>query len=431
MERLAKPRALPRFAREPLPKRFCNFERLIDTMEARGLDGIALASRNNVFYLTGFNTNTAKAEEPPIAVVILSRHEPDHPIVVVPELFLTYFLHQPTWVEDIRPYRTSYHHQDLPVDSSAIDRFIPQASLETPWINGARDKYALSMTEACNTAMQELGLDSGRIGFDDLRLAGHMATPDIEVIDAYGPLMFVRQAKTKDELHLLRQAALLNQAAIERTVKAWQPGSTWRELNHVYNTEAAALGGFSRDPGAITFANPPGMDPAVTVDTGLEDYEIVPGTNVMFDCHGTWSGYCWDGGKTWAVGDEPKGRPGQIARATAEVMTEIEAALVPGRKISELQALARRIYKALEVPHPESVFTFFHGLGLSHLDREGSTYDRGTDPDWAMTKDMVVAIHLLYPGDERHRVYLEDAASVTDEGGESLYTWDFDLLTGP
>jgi Xaa-Pro aminopeptidase len=52
------------FARKPLPERFCNLERLLAAMEARGLDGLVLSSPLNVFYLCGFNGIAHKADEP-------------------------------------------------------------------------------------------------------------------------------------------------------------------------------------------------------------------------------------------------------------------------------------------------------------------------------------------------------------------------------
>ena len=44
-----------RFDRKPLPERFCNLERLLAAMTARGLDGIVVCNPLNVFYLCGLN----------------------------------------------------------------------------------------------------------------------------------------------------------------------------------------------------------------------------------------------------------------------------------------------------------------------------------------------------------------------------------------
>ena len=44
--------------------------------------------------------------------------------------------------------------------------------------------------------------------------------------------------------------------------------------------------------------------------------------------------------------------------------------------------------------------------------------------DWALEDGMVVSAHLLVPGDERHRGWLEEIFLVTRAGGEPFFTWD-------
>ena len=112
-----------------LPKRFCNIDRLLFALEARGLDGIVATLPYNVFYLTGFNAIAHKADEPRPYAVILSRHAPERPILVVADYYLGTFLKQPTWVEDIRPFRAVMMPLDLPATRADIDRFIPQPAV--------------------------------------------------------------------------------------------------------------------------------------------------------------------------------------------------------------------------------------------------------------------------------------------------------------
>ena len=102
------------FARTPLPKRFCNLDRLLHAMEVRGLDGVVATQPNNVYYLTGFNGIAHKSDEPrPYAVDDLA------PCAGASDprcrrLLPSTFLAQPTWVEDIRPYRAVMMALDLP-----------------------------------------------------------------------------------------------------------------------------------------------------------------------------------------------------------------------------------------------------------------------------------------------------------------------------
>ena len=82
MSELAKGDNAP-FQRQPLTTRFCNLERLVDALEARGLDGIVATTPLNVFYLSGFNGIAHKSDEPRPYAVIVSRHTPEHPIMVI------------------------------------------------------------------------------------------------------------------------------------------------------------------------------------------------------------------------------------------------------------------------------------------------------------------------------------------------------------
>jgi hypothetical protein len=69
--------------------------------------------------------------------------------------------------------------------------------------------------------------------------------------------------KTETELRLLQRATALNEAAIRRTIAAWDRGATWRDLNKAYACAVTELGGFVRDPGGMVWGHPRGTDPAL------------------------------------------------------------------------------------------------------------------------------------------------------------------------
>ena len=395
-------------ARKPLPERFCNLERLLDAMQARGLDGIVASTPLNVFYLSGFNGIAHKADEPRPYAVVLSRHAPEHPILVIADYYLATFLSQPSWVKDIRPFRAVMMPIDRPPRREDIDRFIPRS--DAAWISGARKHYAFDKASALQGALTELRLDRGKVGHDAVD------TP------AYDALMYARAVKTPTELELLRRATAINRAAIERTVKSWRKGMRWRELNHGYHVAATDLGGFVRDPGAMVWGHPRGAEAALTLQTGLEDFELEAGTHVMFDCHGTLDLYCWDGGKTWVVGGEPGAEGRRNLRATAQVAEQLVAEMKPGRRPSELQARGRDLYRKAGVPDADSAVVFFHGLGLSHWDIDGAS------ADWPFEAGMVVPLHMVYPGGESSRAWLEEVVLITPRGGEALFGWGYEPL---
>jgi Xaa-Pro aminopeptidase len=418
------------FRRMALPKQFCNLERLLFALERRGLDGIVATLPYNVFYLSGFNGIAHKADEPRPYAVVLSRHAPTEPILIIADYYLATFLTQPTWVEDIRPFRAVMMPLDLTPSRADIDRFIPPAKRNIQWIERARRSYAFDMTTALRGALKDLKLDAGRVGFDDMGAGFRLGLEGMTIADGYDALMFARAVKTEVELRLLERSTQLNEAAILRTMAAWAKGATWRDLNKAYAAAVIELGGFVRDPGGMVWGHPRGAAATLMLATGLEDDDVTPGTHVMFDCHGTLDLYCWDGGKTWVVEGKPEGGAQQFAAATAQVAEALLHAMRPGARISELQARARQVYRQAAVPDPASAVVFFHGLGLSHMDIEQSLANGTPNADWVLEENMVAPVHLLYPGGEHERIWLEEVVHITKDGGRPLFSWGFEPLTG-
>ena len=242
------------FARVPLPKQFCNLDRLLFALERRGLDGIVATLPYNVFYLSGFNGVAHKADEPRPYAMVLSRHSPRHPILVVADYYLATFVMQPTWVEDIRPFRAVMMPLDLAPNKTDIDRFIPPAKAGMDWLEQARRNYAFDMGTAMRGALKDLRLDRGRLAFDDMAVGLRLGIEDLEVADGYDALMFARAVKTDTELGLLERSTRLNETAIRHTMEAWDKGATWRDLNRAYANAVVDLGGFVRDPGGMVGA---------------------------------------------------------------------------------------------------------------------------------------------------------------------------------
>ncbi len=420
------------FARNPLPKRFCNLDRVLHALEARGLDGIVATLPTNVFYLSGFNGIAHKSDEPRVCAVILSRHAPDHPIMVIADYYLATFLTQPTWIEDIRPFRAVMMPLDLPAQKSDIDRFIPPAAAGTAWVESARAQLrvrhgllAQGSAARVEARSRQGGLRRPRVRVE-ARCRGGSGCRRLRPDDVCPVGQDAGRAGADPP-----RATRLNEAAIRKTVGTWQKGATWRDLNIAYARSVAELGGFVRDPGGMVWGHPRGTDATIMLATGFEDGEVEAGTHVMFDCHGTIDLYCWDGGKTWVVEGEPEGDAKRWAKATSAVAETLIAAMKPGARIRDLQALARSTYRSAGVPDPDRAIVFFHGLGLSHMELELMTSD-GTarDSSWVLEEGMVAPIHLLYPGGQFDRSWCEEVVEIRSDGGRPLFSWGFDPITG-
>lgn len=414
--------------RSPMPRQFCNLDRLLYSMEQRNIDGIIVSSALNVFYLSGFSGIAHKSDEPRPYALIISRHQPEQAIFIVADYYLNTALMQPSWIEDVRTFRAVMMPFDLPSSESDIDRFVPSQSNRS--IEEFRKHHATSLGSACQRALTDLGLDGTTVAADDLRFGQQISSSGTTLVDGYDSLMFARAVKTPHEIEKLRAATRLNEAAINATIGCWQPGLSWREFNRQYQMEVASRGGFVRDPGGMVWGQPRGLDQAITLDSGLDDFAIESGTNIMFDCHGTLDLYCWDGGKTWTVDDEPEGDRKRLTVATANACEAVLSHMKPGIKVSQLQAIGRESFTKSGVPDADSALIFFHGLGLSHMDIEQYRADGSANGDWELEKNMVVPLHILYPGDARHRSWVEEIALVGDDGGEAFFSWGFDPIVG-
>ena len=411
-----------------LPKQMCNIERLVDALTMRNLDGVVVSSPYNTYYLSGFKGIAHKADEPRPYSVVFSRHQPDHPVLLVADYYVGSLIKQPTWIEDIRAFRAVMLPLDLPPQEGDLERFLPTGIDGVPWAPNLRTHYSDNIAQSCREAMTDLGLGSGRVAFDDLRFGQQLGMEDVDVLDGYDPMMYARCVKTDVEIEFLKRATTVNEEAICKSINAWGPGMLWQEFNHEYHKAVVELGGFVRDPGAMVWGNPCGGDPAVTLHSRLDDFVMEPGMNILFDCHGTIDLYCWDGGKTWVVDGELKGDAKQYANATAAAATAVMEAMRPGTRISELQRVGRAVYRTSGVAGADDVLIFFHGLGLSHMELEQFGVDGVPNHDWQLEANMVVPLHILYPGDEHHRIWIEEVVRVTPDGGEPFFSWGLDPL---
>ena len=410
----------------PVPR--CNLDRLIIAMQQRDLDAVVVTQPYNVYYLSGFNATAHKSDEPRPYAVVLSRHAPHAPVLVVADYYLGTFLTLPTWIEDIRAFRAVMMPLDIAASASDVERFIPRAARDLAWIGNARARYEFDMSASVLHALADLRLQSAKLGFDDLGYGLRLGIGTDRLRDAYDCMMDARSIKTRAELQALKQASALNEKAILETIARWEPAMSWADLTGAYGEAALSLGGFVRDPGGMVWGHPPGDDPAITLQTGAEQGQVATGTHVMFDCHGTLDLYCWDGGKTWVAGGDRSPLARRYAKATAAAGEQLLDAMRPGARISELQARARDTFRKAGHPNPEETVIFFHGLGLSHMDIPIQRADGRSNADWQLEEDMVVPMHLLCPGGANERWWLEEVVHVTSAGGKPLFSWGFEPL---
>jgi Xaa-Pro aminopeptidase len=104
------------------------------------------------------------------------------------------------------------------------------------------------------------------------------------------------------------------------------------------------------------------------------------------------------------------------------VAEQLVSEMKAGTRPSELQARGRALYRKAGVADPDSAIVFFHGLGLSHMDVEQGS------ADWRFEAGMVVPLHLVYPGGESSRAWLEEVVLITEQDGEPFFGWGYEPL---
>jgi len=62
------------------------------------------------------------------------------------------------------------------------------------------------------------------------------------------------------------------------------------------------------------------------------------------------------------------------------------------------------------------------------MDLEQTTAAGAPNGEWLLEAGMVVPMHLLYPGGERERIWLEEVVLVTEDGAEPFFGWGFETL---
>jgi Xaa-Pro aminopeptidase len=254
-----------------------------------------------------------------------------------------------------------------------------------------------------------------RVAFDDAhmsvkdhgRLAG-MLRAGIELVPAGGAIETLRAVKDADELEAIRAAARLADDALTEVLARGLVGRTEREVALDLEFTMRRMGAQAASFPPIVAAGEHGALPHATP----REVPIPAGTLVVVDWGAQLDGYASDCTRTYATGDiDP--RDGQVYALVLEAQEAALAAVRPGPKGREVDAVARSIIDA--AGHAEHFgHGLGHGVGLDvhegpRLSKQGET---------ALAAGMVVTVEpgVYVPGAVGVRI--EDLVIVTDDGAE-------------
>jgi len=402
-----------------------NIERALAVMDRHGLDGLVLGQPVNLFHALGHWPQIARtrAGQPAGTFALLARARPEQWGLVTSR-----FLHQYSWADgrsrsDVELWLYDALGDDASVDAvpagGTVSLFTDRGAVPLSPVERHRATTAAQANErpalpdsgaALVSAMRDLGIWSGRIGYDEPVIAEVCRRHDHpgEIVPALNALCEIRLIKSDLERRLMARAAAANVAALDATGRAIRAGATHRELQDLFRVEAALRGN------SAVFLN---VD-RVSADHSME--RIAEGQTLMLDGVSHFLNYHGDFARTVFVGEPPRSAA-RAAEAAAFGWQAVRERLRPGLRYSEICAIGA---DAVRKAGYDTVIGFGpHSVGLAHTDEPGE--DHGgfwRKPDIVLQAGMILSVDCpvmdIGIGGSAH---CEDLVLITDTGCEPIH----------
>ncbi len=407
-----------------------NIDRAREVMARRGLDGLVAQTSINVYYLSDYWGMLMNAERfDATFFAVLPRREDASPVLILPAVELRRLVTKGgTWIPEIVSYTSPLDDETeglsgagKPYTGWPVREGAELTDRESAWIEMTRrhgDSMAPDAIAALERALRIAGLEAGKVGTDDARLASWIEDAGFSGLEStYDTNVFneIRRVKTPDEIDLMRTAARINEIALRAAGDAMHEGAEWSEMERVYFTSMASQGG----AGSYFIC---GVGE-------LPSGRIRRGEPMLFDALGTYHQYHGDFGRCAVVG-EPSAEMRTRHAALVAGWDAVQPLLRPGVTYSKIADTA--VAAIHSAGFPEFVYATPHGLGLEHTDDPKPVgLALGSGWDTTIESGMVLNVDLPYTEIGWGSVHIEDTIVITDDGFEALTTQDLDILKAP
>jgi Xaa-Pro aminopeptidase len=369
--------------------------RLVDAMQAQGVDAVVLLGQQNVAYATGVKVPAADQgralHRRPVALLTADGEDPC----------------VWTWVPEGVP-------DDLPATRV-------NDGLDLEWDAGAR---------------RLLGeIPAGVVALDDYTMPLYAAAREAgrEFVDAGGVLGAAKISKTRDEIECLRRAQAINEAAMLDVRAMLSPGLRATDLTARFFERIFELGISSSTVDPIWQVMPKAIAEGpytatgdVVFPTATTPRVLEAGDVIFVDTGIGYEGYQSDYGHTWTVGEEPDAhRRAQAARWRAVVGAVVEH-IRPGVTARDLTRVAEATEAGRRRPWLRH-FYLAHGTGTDSAEMPFVGTDLGDDFDETLVLQpgMVLVLEPVIWDDGQGGFRAEEIVVVTDVGAEVLTNLDW------
>jgi len=360
-------------------------QRLVERMGAAGVDCVALVPGPNLVYLTELHFHLS--ERPVIAFFPVS----GQPALLVPTL------------EAVKT-----EHAPQPIGWRLFD-YSDESGPDA----------------ACARACAALGLSGKRLAVERLTMRVlelemvQRDAPGVQVAPAEALLAELRVTKDADELAQMRQAVVIAEAALTRTLGTIRPGMTEQEVAAELTMNLLRGGSGALPFESIVQSGPNSASPHATPSSR----RLAPGDLLLIDYGATVGGYASDITRTFALGE--------LATELVEVHEIVQAANAAGRAAAEpgvpCQEVDRAARRVIEEAGYGEYFIHRTGHGLGLETHEPPYIVEGNAQRLAVGMTFTVEPGIYLPG--RGGVRVEDDVVITADGCESLTTFDRRLQT--
>lgn len=357
-------------------------QKLYGLLEAAELDAIALIPGSNFRYLTG---SVHHLMERPLVLIVPLKGEP---VIIIPKL-----------------------EEELFTSHGFSAKLFP-------WEDGEGYEGAFQ------NALAEVALNGRKLGVEGLLMRFfesetlRRVAPEVQLVNADGPLSKYRLQKEATELAHHRKAIQLSEEALRRTIAQVRVGQTEQEIEGILLNHINAVGGQGLAFTPIVLA---GDNSARPHGHARSDYPIQHGDPLLFDFGTTWEGYNADITRTFFVG--------AVSDEHRNVYETVQRANAVGREACRTGVIAEDVDTLTKQVLVDSGYEQYilsrtgHGLGLDV--HEWPNIMQGDKTSLAPGMLFTIEPGLYIPGSIGVRI--EDNVVITEDGADSLTTFPRDL----
>ncbi len=390
-----------------------------EIMDREELDGFLAVTDNNVYYLSGYESDFLYDIQY-VAAAVLPRKADIPSGLCVPEIEAANLIERPTWMDAIHTYYFDVYGGVLKIHTFAED--VPLTGDDAvikSWVDELDKNETINVGGALNNALKAFGKSKVKIGIDDTRFAAMLATdfPNIEFVEAAHLFIECRMIKIPDEIKILRSAARMNETALRKAFAAIKEDATWLDVRTAYEVGVAEQG--ARVAACYNGAG----EKSAGAERVIKKYPIAQGDQVCFDSLLKWQRYVGDCQRTVVLG-EPSEKLQRYWNAFEVGIEDGYSKLKPG--VSTMDLRNQTIETVRKAGIPSFCCAFIHGIGLDHIEMPFSV--GGKLGDFTLQENMVLNMDM-----EVHEIgwggtFFEETMLITKDGAERLYTLERQLF---